>query len=124
MLGERTMVTNSVTIIIRHQINESALIQKEVAFLETRVEALIHRYQRLAGICLNLEANSKITVPKVLSLKDDQPIKSRPRFFPVLLSLLSGGLSVASMVQEAAIHEEVRELNVRANDLLHSSQQT
>ena len=124
MLAERTMVDNPVTNIIRHQINESSLIQKEVAFLETGVESLIHRYQRLAGIYLNLEADGKITVPKVVSLKDEQNINRRPRFFPVFLSLLSGGLSVASMVQVAQIREEVRELTVRANDLLHSSQRT
>ena len=124
MLAERRLVENPVTTIIKHQINESSLIQKEVEFLELGVESLIDRYQRLAGIYLNLEADGKITVPKRVSLKDEQTANRRPRFFPVLLSLLSGGLSIATMVEVADIKEQVKELTVRTNDLLHSSQRT
>lgn len=108
--------------------NESALIKKEIAFLYSNVETLKHRYQRLAEIYLNIEADGKISVPKIVSIEVNITPSStsnrQKRFLPMVLSVLSGALSVSSMVEVAQIREEVKELSARTNELLESSQQS
>ena len=102
----------------RYHIKHIWLLHKELQFALAEVQELQSNYKDVAELYLNL--NNAFDIRSATTVDYAQGPRRTKRFLPLLLSLVGGAMSVASLVEVHGLRGQIRSLSVRQNALLKS----